>query len=135
MLAEKGRKLLERDELHPVVEIHMTGAGDDEEFLWLTGKAVSLFAELSRVGELTCDEKHWTRRDRLDVLEWVEVHELHVAAERRMRGELWRTSRWRVFTSWSAVELIKLPLNGMGIVIQLMIRPAGVFGLTAGELD
>ena len=46
ILGEKGREFVERDKLHPVVEIDVAGAGNDEQFLGLTGKPVSLFTEL-----------------------------------------------------------------------------------------
>src|SRR5882724_1343117 len=134
MLGEKGRELVEGDKLHPVVEVNVTGVGDDEEFLWLTGKPVSLFTELSGVGGLTRDEKHGTRRNRLNVHERVEIHKLGITAERRMRGEFRRAALGCVFTSWSAVEVIKLTLNGAGVFIQLVDCPTGVFGLTASKL-
>src|SRR5207247_6220220 len=40
----------------------------------------------------------------------------------------------REFTSRSAVEVIKLTLNGAGVFIQFMDRPAGVFSFTASKL-
>ena len=43
MLGEKGRELVERDKLHPVVEVNVAGVGNGDQFLWLTGKPVSLF--------------------------------------------------------------------------------------------
>ena len=80
------------------------------------------------------DEKHGTRRNRLDVSERVEVHEFHVTAQRRVCRELRRASLGGELPSRRAVEVIELTLNGMGILIQLMIRPAGVFGFTASKL-
>ena len=134
MLREKGRELVERDKLHPVVEVNVAGAGNDDQFLWLTGKPVSLFTELSGMSVLTRDEKHGTRRNRLNVRERVKIHELDVTAERRVRGEFRRAALGREFTSRSAVEVIKLTLNGVGVFIQFMDRSAGVFGLTASKL-
>src|SRR4030095_16441252 len=134
MLGEKGRELVERDKLHPVIEVNVSGVGNDDQFLWLTGKPVSLFTELSGMSGLTRDEKHGTRRNRLNVRERVKIHELDVTAERRVRGEFRRAALGREFTSWSAVEVIKLTLNGVGFFIQFMDRSAGVFGLTASKL-
>src|SRR5438876_7604355 len=133
MFGEKGRELVEGDKLHPVVKVNVAGLGNDDQFLWLTGKPVSLFTELSGVRVLTRNEKHGTRRNRLNVRERVEVHELDVTAERRMRGEFRRATFGRVFASWRAVIVIKLTLNGVGAFIQLMARSTGVFGLTASK--
>src|SRR4029077_12895292 len=54
-------QLVEGDEFHPVVEIDVAGVRNDEQFLWLTGKAVSLFTELPGMRGITRDEKHRTR--------------------------------------------------------------------------
>src|SRR6266487_4011183 len=58
MLREKGRELAERDKFHPVVEVNVTGVGNDEQFLGLTGKPVGLFTELSGMSVFTRYEKH-----------------------------------------------------------------------------
>ena len=114
MLGEKGRELVEQDKLHPVVEVNVAGVRNDDQFLWLTGELVSLFTELSGMGGLTRDEKQGTRRNRLNVRERIKIHELDVTAERRVRGEFRRAALGREFTSWSAVEVIELTLNGVG---------------------
>src|SRR5438094_8821210 len=134
MLHEKGSELVERDKLHPVVKVNMAGVGNDDQFLWLTGKPVRLFTELSGMSGLTRDEKHGTRRNRLNVRERVKIHELDVTAERRVRGELRRAAFGREFTSWRTVEVIKLTLNRVDVFIQFMARSAGVLGLTASKL-
>ena len=90
ILGEEGRELVERNQVHPVVEVDVARAGNDEQFLRLAGELVGLLAELSGMRVVARDEQHRTRRDRLDVVERVEVHELHVAAERRMRRQLRR---------------------------------------------
>ena len=77
------------------------------------------------------NEKHGTRRNRLYVCERVKIHEFDVTAKRRMRGELRRLAWRSAFTSRSAVEVIKLTLNGARVLIQFMDGPAGVFGLAA----
>src|SRR5437867_2375761 len=51
-----------------------------------------------------------------------------------MRGELRRAALGCEFTSRSAVEVIKLTLNGAGVFIQFMDRSAGVSSFTASEL-
>ena len=61
MLGEKGRELVERDKLDPVVEVNVAGGGNDDQFLWLTGKPVSIFTELSGMSGIARDEKHGTR--------------------------------------------------------------------------
>ena len=135
VLCEEGRKLVERNKFHPVVKIYVAGVRNDDQFLWLTGKLVSLFTELSGMGGLTRDEKHRTRRNRLDVYERVKIHEFDVTAQSRVRGECRRAALGRELTSRSAVEVIKLTLNGVGVFIQFMVRSAGMFGLTASKLD
>src|SRR5207249_7979944 len=45
MFGEKGRELVEGDKLHPVVKVNVAGLGNDDQFLWLTGKPLSLFTE------------------------------------------------------------------------------------------
>jgi hypothetical protein len=54
-------QLVEGDKFHPVVEIDVAGVRNDEQFLWLTGKAVSLFTKLPGMRGITRDEKHRTR--------------------------------------------------------------------------
>ena len=134
MLREKGSELVERDKFHPVIEVDMAGVGNDDQFLWLTGKPVSLFTELSGMSSLARYEKHGTRRNRLNVSEGVEIHELDVTAERRVSGKVWRAAFGREFTSWRTVEVIKLTLDRIGVFVQSMARSAGVFCFTASKL-
>ena len=134
MFGEKGREFVERDKLRPVIEVNVSGVGNDDQFLWLTGKPVSLFTELSGMSSLARYEKHGTRRNRLNVSEGVEIHELDVTAERRVRGEFRRAAFGREFTSWRTVEVIKLTLDRVDVFIQFMARSAGVLGLTASKL-
>src|SRR5205809_7940890 len=83
----------------------------------------------------TRDDKHRTRRNRLNIGERIEVHELDVAAQGRMRSEFRRAAFRRELTSRCAVEVVELPLNWVGVFVQVMTRSAGVFSFTAGELD
>src|SRR3954449_2855175 len=129
IVLEERSQLVEWDQVHPVVEIDMSGARDDHKFLWLTGKPVGLFAELPAMRVPASDEQHRTRRDRLDVIKRIEVHELHVAGERRMgRGV-------RAVASGRAVEVIELAINRGRLVVQLFRRSAGLLDFTARKLN
>src|SRR6187431_1947332 len=75
------------------------------------------------------DEEHRTGRDRLDVREGVEVHELGVAAERRMGR------RARAVTPCRAVEVVKFAINRTRIGIELFGGSAGKLRRAAYELD
>src|SRR4051794_23191524 len=127
IVLEERSQLVEWDQVHPVIEIDMSGARDDQEFLGLTGKPVGLFAELPAMRNLPRDEQHRARRDRLDVVERVEVHELDVARQRRMRSGV------RAVTSGRAVEVIELAINRGRLVGELFRSSAGEFGWTARE--
>lgn len=65
MLIEKGRKLVPRDKVHPVVQIDMSRVRNDVEFLWLGCALVGVFAELPRMCIVTRDEQHGTNREEL----------------------------------------------------------------------
>jgi hypothetical protein len=104
IFAEKGREFVKGDVVQSVVQIHMTGAGNDVEFFGLGGQFVGVFAEFSGMSFFTRDEKHGTRRDRLDVIERVKIHEFDVAGKRRVRCKYWRQTFGSEFTSWSAVK-------------------------------
>src|SRR6516165_8885967 len=133
VVPEELGQFIERDEVHPVVQIHVAGTRDNDQFFGLAGQPVSLFAELSGMGVLTRDEQHRTRGNRPDVVEGVEVHELDVACQRGVGRQLRRAARRRVSAPRRAVEIIELALNRVGIGGQLMARPAGVFRLAACE--
>ncbi len=134
MLIEKGLKLVPGDQVHPVIQIYMSRVRNDVEILWLGCALVGIFAELPGMCIVTRDEQHGTRRNRLNIIEWVKVHEFDVAGKRRVRCQLRRRTFGGVFASGSAVEVVKLTLNGGGILVQFMHRPAGVFGLAARKL-
>src|SRR6516225_6820245 len=87
VVPEELGQFIERDEVYPIVKIHVVSARNNEQFFGLAGQPVSLFAEFSGMGVLSRDEKHGTRRDRLNIRERVKVHELDVACQRRVRGE------------------------------------------------
>ena len=88
MRREKRRQLVERDELHAVIEVDVAGVRDDDQFLRLAGELVGVFAELEGMGLIAGDEEQRAGRNRLDVVERIEVHELDVAGQGRMRGQL-----------------------------------------------
>ncbi|MNU06435.1 hypothetical protein D3C72_2516300 [compost metagenome] len=54
------------------------------------------------------NEKQWARGDGLDVVEWVEVHELHIAGQRRHGSGLRRCASGGDLAARSAVEIIEL---------------------------
>ncbi|MEG4073206.1 hypothetical protein QUA30_11115 [Microcoleus sp. Pol14C2] len=134
MLIEKGRKLVPRDKVHPVVQIDMASVRNDVEFLWFGGALIGIFAELPRMCIVTRDEQHGTRRNRLDVIERVKVQEFDVAGKCRVGCKFRRRTFGGVFVPGSGVEVIELTLNGGGVLIQLMHSPACVLGFAAREL-
>src|SRR6516162_2837089 len=105
VVPEELGQFIERDEVYPIVKIHVASARNDEQFFGLAGQPVSLFAELSGMGGLAGDEKHRTRGNGLDVVERVKVHELDVACQRGVGRQLRRAGRRRVFAPRSAVEI------------------------------
>src|SRR4051794_38135126 len=85
VVTEEGRDLVEGDQVHPVVEIDMARTRNQQQFLGLGGTLVRVLAELPGMRLVARDEQHRARGDRLNVIERVEVHELHVAREGRVR--------------------------------------------------
>ena len=92
---------------------------------------VRVFAELDGVRLFARDEQHGARGNRLDVRERVEVHELDVAGERRVRGELRGGAFRSEFPSRRPVECVEFPLDGRGRFRQFMDGAAGVPGFAA----
>ena len=123
----------EGDKACPVIQIHMPGSGDDIQFLRFRREPVRVFAELDGVRLFARDEQHGARGNRLDVRERVEVHELDVAGERRVRGELWGGAFRSEFPSRRPVECVEFPLDGRGRFRQFMDGAAGVPGFAARE--
>ena len=93
----------------------VTGAWNDDQFFGLTGQLVSLFAELLGMGSLTRDEEYGTRENRLNVRERVKFMNLTLLLSGWMRREVRRTALGREFTSRSAIKVVKLTLNGVGL--------------------
>jgi hypothetical protein len=118
MLIEKGYQLIKRNQAHPIVQIDMSGVRNNIEFPGLGCPLISIFAEFLRVYIVTRDEQHETRRNRLNVIERVKIHEFDVTGQRRMRCQLRRGTFGDVFASGSAVEVIKLPLNSGRVLSQ-----------------
>ena len=123
----------EGDKACPVIQIHMPGSGDDIQFLRFRREPVRVFAELDGVRLFARDEQHGARGNRLDVRERVEVHELDVAGERRVRGELRGGAFRSEFPSRRPVECVEFPLDGRGRFRQFMDGAAGVPGFAARE--
>src|SRR5215207_335605 len=134
MLTEEALQLVERDQVHTIIQIYVPSVRHDVELLRLGGELVGILAELAGMSLVTRNEQHGTRRDRLDVVERVEVHELDVAGQGRMGGELRRLAFGSELTSGRAVEVIKLTLDGVRGGSDLMDGPACVLGLAARVL-
>ena len=81
MLRKEGCELVKGDKINPIVQIHMTCAWNNVEFLRVGCQLVGVFAELSGMSVLTGDEKHRTRRNRIYVIERVEVHKFDTAGK------------------------------------------------------
>ncbi|MNU07865.1 hypothetical protein D3C72_2536530 [compost metagenome] len=64
----------------------MARTGDDVQLLRLGSALEGVFAELLGMRLVTRDEEQGARRNRLDVIERVEVHELDVAGQRGVGG-------------------------------------------------
>ncbi len=82
MLAEEPRQLIPRYDVHAVIEIDMPCTGDEEQLLRLGSTLVGIFAEFPGMRLVACDEEQGARRDRLDIHERVEIHELDIAGQR-----------------------------------------------------
>src|SRR3990167_8799502 len=87
VLEELG-KFVERNQLHPVIQVDVPGVRDDVKLLGFACQSESLFTELTRVGVLASDKEHRAWGDGLDVRKWIEVHELDIAGQRRVGGQL-----------------------------------------------
>src|SRR3954466_5617741 len=89
---EELRQSVEGDEVHAVVKVDVPRVRDDEQLLRLGGELVGVLAELDGMCLLARDEHQRTRRNRLDVVERIEIHEFDIARQRRMRGQLGRAT-------------------------------------------
>src|SRR4051794_33115509 len=135
VVSEERRQLIERDDVHAVVEVDVPRVRDDEQLFRLGGELVGVLAELDGMGLLARDEEQRAGRNRLDVVERIEVHELDVAGQGRMRGQLGRAAFGRELAARRAIEVVELPLDGVGACRKLVHGPARVLGLAARELD
>ena len=68
----------------------MAGTRNNEEFLRLCGQLVGFFAKLDGMRVFSGDEQHRARRNRLDVIERIEIHKLGVAGQCRVRCKFGR---------------------------------------------
>lgn len=87
---EERREFFERDQIDPIIEIHMAGARNHQQLLGLARELVGLLAEFPGVGVFADDEERGPGRNSLDIGKWIEVRELDVAGQRRVRGEFER---------------------------------------------
>lgn len=79
MQIEEGLKLVPRYEVHAVVEIDVSCARNDDEFLRLRRELVSVLAEHTGMRLVTRDEQHRTGRDLVQMLIGPEQRHLRVA--------------------------------------------------------
>lgn len=87
---EERREFFERDQIDPIIEIHMAGARNHQQLLGLARELVGLLAEFPGVGVFADDEEHGPGRNRFDIGKRIEIHELDVAGQRRVRSEFGR---------------------------------------------
>ena len=111
----------------------MPGVGHDQQRLGLRGTGVGVLAEFTGVGIGAGNQQQRAWGDRLDVVERVEVHELHVAGQRWPGGGPCRGSGRGELPTWCAVEIVELIPHG--IAGQHMRRTTGVEGFATLELN
>src|SRR6185503_4205094 len=61
ILCEKLRQLIERDDVHLIVEVHVVRARNYHEFFRLGCGRVRCLAEVTRVRLFAMNQKHWPR--------------------------------------------------------------------------
>lgn len=103
---EERREFFERNQIDPIIEIHMAGVRNYQQLLGLARELVGLLAEFPGVGVTADDEERGPWRNRLDIGKWIEIPELDVAGQRRVRGEFGRLT-FGVYSS-RGVGLINL---------------------------
>lgn len=132
---EKLRELVERNEFNPIIKVNMTGTRNPHQLLRLGSTLVGILAELTRVRLIAGNEQQRPRRDGLNVIEGVEVHELGVAGESRV-GDSFEGSALRdELAAGRAVEVEELALDGGRVGRELVVGASGVLHLTALDLD
>ena len=77
ILAKERRQLVERNEAHAIVEVHVASALNDQQFLGFGSPLVGIFTELPGMRCFTRDEEHRTGRDRFDVVKRIKVGKLN----------------------------------------------------------
>src|SRR5918994_6979315 len=102
MLAEEGGKLVERDQVDPVVQVHVAGARHDQELLRFRSEPVGMLAEDARVCLVARDEQHGSWRDPVEMLERPE--ERHLCATRAREC----CRRARVLPARGAIVIVEL---------------------------
>ena len=120
ILAEERGDLVKGDQFGFIVQIHMAGPFHIIQFLGSLGPAVGVFAEFSGVGLITGDEQQGTGRNGLDILERIEVHELHIAGVGGMGGGVHILPFACCRTPGGPVEIVEFLLDGIGLLIQGM---------------
>ena len=111
----------------------MARARNDDQFLRFRRQPVGVFAELSGVGGFARDKQHGTRGNGFNVVERVKVHELHVAAQGRVRRGQRRSAPGGEFSARSTVEFIEFPFDRSGFFRKLMDGSAGVLRFSSSS--
>jgi hypothetical protein len=62
LLPEERRDLVEGDQVHPVVQIHVTCARNNKKFFGLTGKPVGILTALILIMAFDCPEAEFLKR-------------------------------------------------------------------------
>ena len=85
--AEKFSQFVERDDVDPVVQIDVSCAPDVIQFLRFGSTLAGIFRKFFRVCLIASDEEQGTWRDRFHIVERIEVHELDVGRQGRVRRQ------------------------------------------------
>lgn len=135
--AGRTGQLVKGNQLDAVVQIHVAGTLYPVDLLRLPCPSVGVLAELAGMRDVAGDEEHWSGRDRLDVVEGIEVHEFDQAAEERLGCQFGLVTLWRIGAARGAVEVEELTLDGGRVSIEVVHgaghehrRPALEFGQT-----
>lgn len=112
----------------------MTSTRNPKQLLGLGSTLIRILTEFARMGLVSGDEKQGTRRDSLNVVERVEVHELGVRRERGMSRQIRRRSLGRERATARTVEIKELAVHRGGGCRELVRGSAGVLSLAAFNL-
>lgn len=119
MPGKKGGESCPGNQVHAVVQIDMPRAGNPGQFLRFGGTMVGLLAELSGVRLIASDEQQRSRGNRLDIVEWIEIHEPDFAGQGAVLGQLQRSAMRDMDTAWRTVEVPEFTCDRVCIFTKL----------------